>query len=174
MNTKDIILNFGVPLYMIAIQFGTRPLKYSSLLRTLLTIGVIGAFILATLPTAGGDVRVYVYGIVLGGLLGTLAGLSVRVRRVATGKMLATAGLAYASLWIGLAVARFAFAYVSNHSLHQQIAHLALRLQITGKPAISGFFILLSLTMALARSKVLLIKALRSKTSPASAANEPA
>jgi len=29
MNTKDIILNFGIPLYMIAIQFGTRSLLHA-------------------------------------------------------------------------------------------------------------------------------------------------
>lgn len=169
MNTKDIILNFGIPLYMIAIQYGTRSIKYLSLIRTLLTIVGIGIFILTTLPTAGGDSMVYVYGALIGGLLGTIAGLSIRVYKASTGKLFATAGLTYASLWIGVALARFAFAYLSSHNLHHQIADLAIQLRITGKPAVSGFFILLSITMALARSKVLLVKATVAKRATSTA-----
>lgn len=159
---------------MIAIQYGTRPIKYSSLIRTLLTIGAVSIFILTTLPTAGGDNIVYLYAIVIGSLLGAIAGLSINVRRTTKNKLLATAGLAYASLWIGVAVIRFIFAYLSTHSLHQQIANLALQLRLTGKPAVSGFFILLSIAMALTRSKVLLVKALKAKNNTTDTASESA
>lgn len=172
MNTKDIALNFGIPLYMIVIQFGTRRLKYFSLIRTLVTIVAIGIFVLLSIPTGGGDLAVYIYGALIGGLLGTVAGLTIRVHKDPNGKLLATAGLGYAGIWLGVAIARFVFAYLSNHNLHQQIADFARTLHVTGKPAVSAFFILLSITMALTRTKVLLFKATSTKTHTVSASNE--
>jgi len=163
MNAKDVALNFGIPLYMIAIQLGTRPVKFFSLIRTLPTIIGIGIFILVSIPRGGNDLAVHVCGVLIGGLLGAIAGLFIRVRTASSGKLLMTAGLGYASIWLGVAVARFMFAYLSTHGLHRQIADFTRTLHVTGKPAISAFFILLSVTMALARTKILLFKAVGTK-----------
>lgn len=106
----------------------------------------------------GGDVGIYIFSGAIGALLGVVAGMSIRVK-ISRDKLWAIAGISYASIWIGVALARYAFAYLSDHGLHEQIAHFAATLHITGKPAVSAFFVILSISMALARTIVLLGKA---------------
>jgi len=103
----------------------------------LLPIGIVlwaGHEYLHGIPTRGHDLVLVGALTLLGGLLGTAAGLLTRVRRNAAGEVLVRAGVTAAVLWVVGVGSRLAFQLWSTHGGEPTLARFSLAhsLDLTG------------------------------------------
>jgi hypothetical protein len=110
-----------------------------------------GAVFLRDVPTAGHDVALEGTGVGAGVVLGLVAGALVRIERNHAGRLVMRAGAAYAALWVAVIGGRMLFAYGADHWFPAAIGRFSMTHQITGADAWTAAFILLSLSMILAR-----------------------
>ena len=126
----------------------------------LLPIGIVlwaGHEYLHGLPTRGHDLVLVGALTVLGGLLGTAAGLLTRVRRAAAGEVLVRAGVTAAVLWVVGVGSRLAFQVWSTHGGEPTLARFSLvhSLDFAGW---TTAIVLMALTEVLARTLVVGIR----------------
>ena len=150
MSTTQYVLNFGLLAYILISNVGTHEVTRRRLLLPVLLVAVAGAVFLNDPPTAGNDVRLEMVGVAAGAVLGVLAGLLVRVRLV-RGRVLATAGVAYAALWVAVIGGRMLFAYGADHWFSQRIGLFSYHHQITGADAWTAAFVGMALAMVMTR-----------------------
>ena len=101
MNTSQYILNLGLLAVILGGNLGTRTMTVRRLLVPVVLVAVAGYVYLRAVPTAGNDTYLEIAGATLGVLLGVAAAALVRVRRDGQ-RVLATAGAAFAALWIAV------------------------------------------------------------------------
>ncbi|MFI5930983.1 hypothetical protein [Actinoplanes sp. NPDC051494] len=146
------LLSLGILALVLCTGLGTHELSVRRAVRPVLIVLAVAAFYLRSFPTAGNDVRLDLVGVAAGVLLGVATGLLVKVRRDATtGRIVTTAGVAFATLWIAVTVGRMLFVYGTDHWFAAGIVTFSREHLITGADAWTAAFILLSLTMVLAR-----------------------
>lgn len=151
MTTTMYLLNLGLLAFVLWANLGTRTVTRSRLALPVLLVIAAGAVFLRNVPAAGHDLALEATGIGAGVVLGLLAGALVRVERDRTGRLVMRAGAAYAALWVAVIGGRMLFAYGADHWFPAAIGRFSMTHQITGADAWTAAFILLSLSMVLAR-----------------------
>lgn len=153
MTTSQYLLNLGLLAFILASNLGTRPVTRRRTVLPLVLVAVAASVFLRHVPTLGHDLTLELVGVAAGAALGVVAGLLVQVRRDG-GTTTTTAGLPYAVLWVAVIGGRMAFAYGADHWFPRTIGEFSMRHQITGADAWASAFILMALTMVLARVAV--------------------
>ena len=161
MTTSQYLLNAGLLGYILYSNLGTRRLTAQRFLLPVLLVAIAGFVFLKDLPTAGNDVALEIAGAGLGVGFGLLAAALVRVHRAPNGQLMATAGAAYAALWIAVIGGRMLFAYGADHWFTASIVRFSMTHQITGGDAWTAAFVLMALTMVLTRVAVTAVVAAR-------------
>jgi hypothetical protein len=151
MTTTMYLLNLGLLAFVLWANLGTRTVTRSRLALPVLLVIAAGAVFLRNVPAAGHDLALEATGIGAGVVLGLLAGALVRVEHDRTGRLVMRAGAAYAALWVAVIGGRMLFAYGADHWFPAAIGRFSMTHQITGADAWTAAFILLSLSMVLAR-----------------------
>jgi hypothetical protein len=151
MSTAQYVLNVGLLVYILASNLGTRRLTRRRLWLPVVLVAVAAAFFLRDVPTVGHDVQLDVVGAVAGAVLGVVAGLLVKVNRTAQGATVTRAGAAYAALWVAVIGGRVAFAYGAQHWFSRDIGQFSMTQQISGVDAWTAAFVMMALSMVLAR-----------------------
>jgi hypothetical protein len=161
MTTTEIIIFVGLATFIIATQMGRRQLSPRRLLLPLLAVGLVGYHYVPSLPTMGGDLDFEVSLSLVGILCGVLAaGLMTVERDAQTGRIVTQAGIAYAALWGGVFGGRLAFAWGASHLWSHQVMQFSLQHAITGSAAWTAAFVLMALSMVVARTVVVAMRAL--------------
>ncbi|WP_395692203.1 hypothetical protein [Nocardioides sp.] len=159
MSTTQYLLNLGLLAYILISNVGTHEVTRRRLLLPVALVVVAGAVFLNDPPTAGNDVHLELVGVAAGVALGVVAGLLVRVR-VHAGRVLMTAGAAYAALWVAVIGGRMVFAYGADHWFSQQIGLFSYHHQISGADAWTTGFVAMALAMVLTRVLVTWVRSL--------------
>ncbi len=100
----------------ILLQFGSRPVDWRRLVAPLVIVAGFAVYYLKGIPTSGNDGLFTLAGAVLGVVLGIAAGLLMGVRNDGNGRVILTAGVAYAALWIVVFALRLGFVFVAENS----------------------------------------------------------
>jgi hypothetical protein len=164
MTTTLYVLNLGLLAFVLWANLGTRTVTRFRLALPVLLVVAAGTVFLRDVPTAGHDVALEVTGAGVGVGLGLIAAALVRVERDRAGRLVMRAGMAYAALWVAVIGGRMLFAYGADHWFPAAIGRFSMTHQITGADAWTAAFVLLSLSMVLARvaaSGVLVARATR-------------
>lgn len=155
MSTEECILNLGLLGFVLYSQYGSHPLTRRRFLLPLLIVGVAAWLFIPGAPTIGGDLNLELAGVAAGVVFGLLAGWLVNVDRdIATGLIVARAGLAYAALWVAVIGGRMLYAWAATNVWSQQVTQFSIDHQITGAPAWKAAFVLMALTMVIVRVAV--------------------
>lgn len=171
MTTGEYLLNLGLLAYILAANLGTRPLSRRRIALPLLIVAGVGYTFLRNVPTSGNDVQLELAGLTLGVLFGVVAGLLVRVSRTENGRLVTTAGAAFAAIWVFVIGGRTLFAYGADHWFGRDIAQFSVQNQITGSGAWTAAFVLMALAMVISRVLVTAGQAARLDVRTATFAN---
>lgn len=150
MSAGQYALNLGLLAYILISNVGTHEVTRRRLLLPVVLVAVAAAVFLNDPPTAGNDLDLELVGVGAGVALGLVAGLLVRVRRVA-GRVMMSAGATYAVLWVLVIGGRMLFAYGADHWFAQRIGLFSYHHQITGADAWTAAFVAMALAMVLTR-----------------------
>jgi hypothetical protein len=150
MSTTQWILNLTLLGWILARNLGTRPVNRGTFLVPLAVVAVAAAVFLRHVPTVGHDGQLELIGAGAGLVLGLASAFLTRVH-VTAGKLVVTAGAAFATLWVVVIGGRVAFAEWATHSGAQTIGAFSVRHQITGADAWTAAFVLMALTMVAGR-----------------------
>jgi hypothetical protein len=161
MNTTEIVIFVGFAALIIVTQLGRRALTPRRFLLPVAVAGLVGYHYLQSVPTVGGDLDFEIGLALTGALFGVLAGSLMGVERDAhTGRIMTRAGLAYAALWIAVFGGRLVFAWGATHLWTHQVAQFSIQHAITGSAAWTAGFVFMALSMVLARTAIVAVRAL--------------
>jgi hypothetical protein len=161
MSTTEIVVFIGIAALIIATQVGRRALTPRRFLVPVLAVGFVAYHYLQSVPRVGGDLDFEIALAVAGALCGLAAASLMRVERDGqTGRVITEAGLAYAALWITVFGGRLAFAWGASHLWSHQIAQFSIEHEITGSAAWTAAFVFMAISMVIARTMVVGIRAL--------------
>jgi hypothetical protein len=169
MSTTQWILNMTLLGWVLARNLGTRPVNRGTFLVPLAVVAVAAALFLRHVPTIGHDGQLELIGAGAGLVLGLVSAFLTRVH-VTAGRLVVTAGAAFAALWVLVIGGRVAFAEWAAHSGAQTIGVFSMRHQITGADAWTAAFVLMALAMVAGRLLVTGAQAARRHTAAATAA----
>jgi hypothetical protein len=144
---------------------GTR-FSAHSLLLPLAAVAAVGFYYLKSVPTNGDDVALDLIMILVGAVLGGLAGAFTRVGRNPAGHLYSKAGAAAAVLWIIGMAGRTVFEYYATHGGAHSVTTFSISHRITGSDAWTAALVLMALAEVVARLAVIFLKA---RTAPAPA-----
>ncbi|MET0423960.1 MAG: hypothetical protein ABW046_08805 [Actinoplanes sp.] len=160
----NYLISLGILALVLTTAIGTHEFTRSRLLRPVLIVLGVAAFYLHSFPTGGNDVPLVLVFTAAGIVLGICSGLLVRVDRDAsTGKILTTAGVGFAALWIAVTGGRLLFIYGADHWFTAGLVTFSRDHLITGADAWTAAFVLLSLAMVVARLAVTALAASRAR-----------
>ena len=151
MSTSQLVLNAGLLVFVLGTNLGTRAVTGRRLLLPVVLVLVAGWFFLQDLPTTDGDTRLELAGALTGVALGVAAAALLPVRRDGTGRIVTTAGIGYAVLWLAVIGARIAFAYSATGWASRPVGEFSMAQQITGAAAWTAAFVLMALAMVITR-----------------------
>jgi DMSO/TMAO reductase YedYZ heme-binding membrane subunit len=161
MSTTEIIVFVGIAALIIATQVGRRALTPRRFLVPVLAAAFVAYHYLQSVPTVGGDLDFEIALGAIGALCGVAAAYLMRVERDGqTGRLVTQAGAAYAALWIAVFGGRLAFAWGATHLWQHQIFQFSVQHEITGTAAWTAAFVFMALSMVLARTAIVAIRAL--------------
>ena len=150
MSTTQWTLNIALLAWVLLRNLGTRPLDRSTFTVPLLVVGVAAGVFLRDVPTDGNDVALDVLFAALGLGLGAVATALTRLH-AAGGRVVVTAGAAFAALWIAVIGGRIAFAEWATGPGARAIGLFSRDHLITGADAWTAAFVLMALAMVLGR-----------------------
>jgi hypothetical protein len=151
MSTSQYVLNLGLLALILVTNLGTHPLTRRRMLLPVALVAVAGYVYLRDLPTLGNDTRLELAGLTLGAVLGVVAALLVVVGRGSDGRVVTTAGAAFATLWVVVIGGRVLFAYGAEHWFGPAIGRFSHIHEITGGDAWTAAFVLMALAMVVTR-----------------------
>jgi hypothetical protein len=154
MSTAQLILNGALLMFVLGTNLGTKVVTGRRLLLPVVLVAVAGWFFLQDLPTTAGDTRLELAGALIGVGLGVAAAALMPVRRDGAGRIVTTAGVGYAILWIAVIGGRIAFAYSATGWAYRSVGEFSMAQQITGAAAWTAAFVLMALAMVLTRVAV--------------------
>jgi hypothetical protein len=166
MSTTQWILNVALLAWVLLRNLGTRPLDRSFVTIPLIVVVAAAVIYLRDVPTAGNDMALDVVFTVGGVLLGALATALTRVRAEG-GRLVVTAGAAFAGLWIAVIGGRVLFAEWATGAGSRTIGRFSVEHLITGAEAWTAAFVLMALAMVLSRVVTTALRAAISRRSTA-------
>jgi len=152
MSTTEYLLNAVMLAFILITNHGCTTLTRRRNMLPLVLAGVLSVVFLLHLPTIGNDVTLEVTGGIAGVILGVLAALAVRLDLRPDGSVGATAGGAFAGLWVLTIGGRMVFAYGAEHWFPHAIATFSRAHEITGAQAWTAAFILMAVIMLATRA----------------------
>jgi hypothetical protein len=153
MSTAQWLLNGALLAFVLGRNLGVRPVTPGTFLLPALVVAAAAAGFLRHLPTAGSDVALETLGVLCGLVLGVGSALLTRVR-VRGDRLVVSAGVGFAVLWVLVVAGRVAFAEWATHGGGPAIASFSVRHRITGADAWTAAFVLMALAMVVARYAV--------------------
>ncbi|KRE62980.1 hypothetical protein [Nostocoides sp. Soil756] len=150
MSTTQWILNLALLGWVLARNLGTHRVTRATFLVPLAVVVAAGAWFLRDLPTGGHDLDLDLVGVAAGLAFGTLAALLTTVH-LRQGHLVASAGPAFAAVWVATIGGRMLFAQWATHDGARTIGEFSMRHQITGADAWTTAFVLMALTMVAVR-----------------------
>ena len=150
MTTTQWILNLALLAWVLLRNLGSRPLDRAAVTVPLLVVGIAAAVFLRDVPTAGHDVALDVLFATVGLGLGALATALTQVRTDG-GRVVVTAGAAFAGLWIAVIGGRIAFAEWATGAGARTVGQFSHDHLVTGADAWTSAFVLMALAMVLGR-----------------------
>ena len=160
MTTGQYLLNLALLAWILSSNLGTRTLTRRRVTVPLFVVAVAGWFFLNDAPTLGNDGALELAGLVAGLVMGAVAALTMRVRR-GGGRVVTTAGVAYAAVWAFVIGGRVAFAYGAEHWFPRAIGQFSRDHLITGADAWTAAFVTMALAMVVSRLAVTGLRAMR-------------
>jgi hypothetical protein len=155
MSTSQLILNAALLMFVLGTNLGTRVVTARRLLLPVVLVVVAGWLFLQDMPpTTSGDARLELAGALIGVAVGVAAAALMPVRRDGAGRVVTTAGVGYAALWIAVIGGRIAFAYSATGWASRSVGEFSMAQQITGADAWTAAFVLMALAMVLTRVAV--------------------
>jgi hypothetical protein len=161
------LIVFGV---LMESDLGRRKIGWFRVLRPLLTTAVIVPLFLDSIPTNGHNVLLQVVGAAVGVLLGVAANLFISVHfdpaegtkgpagNGTSGRPVSRAGFGYAAFWAVIFAARLLFIYGTSHWFSASLGQFLATHQLSGA-GLTDALIFMAVTMALARSALLGVRA---------------
>lgn len=134
MSFTDYLLDSALVL-LVLIQLRERRLTTKDLIRPLIIVGIAVMNYLHGIPTAGNDLVLVGAFALVGGLIGTASGQTVKMRVSADGAVLARAGWASAIFWVLGMGSRFAFILWMTHFGRSTIVSFSAHHSITSAEA---------------------------------------
>lgn len=166
MSTAQWLLNLALLAFVLGRNLGVRPVTAGTFLLPAAVVAAAATWFLRDLPTAGNDVGLEGVGAAAGLALGVVSALLTRLR-ARQGRLVVSAGAAFAALWVLVVGGRVAFAEWATHGGSRAVAEFSIRHQITGADAWTSAFVLMALAMVVARYAVTGAAVLRGQRSGA-------
>ncbi len=160
MSIVQYLLNAALLALVLGTNLGRRAATTRRLLLPVALAGVAAVALLRSVPTPGNDVQLETIGVAAGLAAGALAGAVMKVNRAGT-RACAVAGSAYATIWIVAIGGRMLFAVAATGPLATQVGQFSTSHLITGADAWTTAFVMMALSMVLARIAVTSVKLLR-------------
>ena len=169
MTTAEWTLNCTLLGWVLLRNLGTRPVTRGTYLVPLAVVAVAAGVYLRDVPGAGNDRLLELAGIGAGVVFGLAAAACTRLRRDSSGRLLASAGTAFAAVWVVAIGGRMAFAELATHAWGPAVARFSMAHQITGADAWRAAFVLMALVMVLTRVAATAVTAARGRRTHLSA-----
>lgn len=166
MSTSQWILSLTLLAWALARNVGTRRIARGTFVLPLVIVVAAVAGFLNPLPTAGNDLVLVVAFGAIGVGLGLAASAATRLEH-RDGVLTATAGAAFAALWIVMIGARIAFAQWATGPGAPDVGVFSREHLITGADAWTAAFVVMALGMVGARTAALVVRSYRLTTAPA-------
>jgi hypothetical protein len=158
MLTSALILSAAILTGVIASDLGRRAVTARRLRRPLVIAGIAGSLYLTAFATSGNGLAIELTGAGVGALLGLVAAGLMRVEHDSESAVTFTrAGVGYLSVWVGVASARLAFIYGSQHWFSASLGSWLVAHHISGD-ALTDALILMALAMTVARTLSLIVR----------------
>lgn len=168
MSTAQWILSLALLAWALARNLGTRPVTPGTFALPF-AIVVVASFFVLPLPTGGNDLNLIAALGAVGVALGLAAGAVTRLH-VRSGRLVATAGLGYAALWVVAIGGRIAFAEWATGPGARAVGMFSRDHAITGADAWTAAFVTMALAMVLSRTASLAVRSRRPIPGPIEAA----
>ncbi|MFN8167707.1 MAG: hypothetical protein U0S36_02865 [Candidatus Nanopelagicales bacterium] len=170
MSLTQWILSIALLAWALLRNLGTREVTRTTFLLPLVIVGAAASYFLVPLPTAGNDLDLVVVFGAVGLLLGVAASAATRLHH-RDGRLVATAGVGFAALWLVMIGGRIVFAEWANGAGARTVGAFSRDHAITGADAWTAAFVVMALGMVLARTAALAVRARRTAValSPAAA-----
>jgi hypothetical protein len=168
MNTTQWILSIVLLAWALVRNLGTREVALGTFALPLVIVAAAASFFLFPLPTAGNDLNLVLAFALIGVVLGLAASAVTRLHH-RDGKLVATAGAAFATLWLVMIGGRIAFAEWATGTGARVVGMFSRDHAITGADAWTAAFVVMALGMVLARTVALAVRTRRTSPSIAPA-----
>jgi hypothetical protein len=164
MSTTQYVLNIALLAYILLSNLGTREVTHRRLLAPVVLVAIAGWVFLRNLPGLGNDHALEAVGLAAGVVFGLIASACVSLRRDLSGRLVSTAGWAFAAVWVLVIGGRMAFAYGADHWFPMTIARFSRDHLITGADAWTAAFVIMALAMVLTRLLATVVRGARVRT----------
>lgn len=168
MSTTQWILSIVLLAWALVRNLGTREVALATFVVPLAIVVAAASFFLFPLPTGGNDLDLVLAFGAIGVLFGLAASAVTRLHH-RDGKLVATAGAAFAALWIIMIGGRIVFAEWATGAGARTVGMFSRDHAITGADAWTAAFVVMALGMVLTRTVALAVRTRRtsSRTAPA-------
>jgi hypothetical protein len=168
MSTTQWILSIALLVWALARNLGTREVGLGTFALPLAIVVAAASYFLFPLPTGGNDLDLVLAFGAVGVLFGLAASTVTRLHR-RDGKLVATAGTAFAVLWLVMIGGRVVFAQWATGAGARTVGMFSRDHAITGADAWTVAFVVMALCMVLARTVALAVRTRRTSASIAPA-----
>ncbi len=170
MSTTQWILSIVLLAWALVRNLGTRQVALGTFVLPVVIVVAAASFFLFPLPTAGHDLDLVLTFGAVGVLFGLAASAVTRLHH-RDGKLVATSGAAFATLWLVMIGGRIAFAEWATGTGSRTVGMFSRDHAITGADAWTAAFVVMALGMVLARTVALAVRTRRTslRTAPVAA-----
>jgi hypothetical protein len=155
-TTIGYLLSLALVVFIFT-QIKERPFRRFDLIRPLVIVAFVAMLFLRSFPTQGNDVTFVTFSTIVGAVLGTLCGLTTKMR-VKESIVLTSVGIAAIFFWCIGVVARSVFSFSVEHGGRAAIGHFSVQHHITDSGWVTAL-VLMALAEVVARTITLTTRA---------------